>query len=127
MPPLSERIKSYREELKKWEDAGKPLRSKGRIEEIFNTYCKKCEFLTTQIRLTICDRCGCFINQHQNLNKIAFATTRCPLEQPKWIEEINELEQEKNIGVEEEKPQTVEFAANHKSIITGGNGGCCYQ
>ena len=126
MPPLSERIKSYREELKKWEDAGKPLRSKEHIEEIFNTYCKNCEFLTTQLKLSVCDICGCFVNERQTLNKIALATTRCPKNPPKWIEEINKLEQEKSIVKEEEKPQIVEFAANHTSIITGGNSGCCH-
>jgi len=42
MPPLIERIKAYREELAKWEEAGKPYRSKSEIEFIYKEYCEKC-------------------------------------------------------------------------------------
>ena len=100
MPPLLERIKSYREELKKWEEAGKPYRSKQEIERIFNTYCRDCEFLTTLMGQTTCDICGCFLNKSLTLNKIALGTTKCPKD--KW----GELKQEKIIGaikIEEQK------------------------
>jgi hypothetical protein len=111
MPPLSERIKSYREELKKWEESGKPYRSKQEIERIFNTYCKECEFLTTQIGQTVCDICGCFINKSLTLNKIALGTTKCPKD--KWDEE---LKQEKNIVAIKIEEQ--------KTPLTGG-ANCC--
>ena len=93
MPPLSERIKSYLEELKKWEEAGKPTRSKDSIVEIYDNYCAKCEHLTTSMGMTVCNICGCFCNRSMTINKIALATTTCPKIPPLWGEE--ELEQKK--------------------------------
>lgn len=118
MPPLSERIKSYLAELKKWEDAGKPTRSKDRIAEIYDNCCAKCEHLTTSMGQTICNICGCFISKSMTINKIAWKTTRCPHEPPLWVEE---LEQEKNIVIEKEKPQ---IQSNESAAITKSNL-CC--
>lgn len=95
MPPLIERIKAYREELAKWEEAGKPYRSKSEIEFIYKEYCEKCEYLTSQMSVSVCDKCGCFLGKTLTLNKIALATTNCP--EKKWLAKENkEIKQEKN-------------------------------
>lgn len=89
MPSLIERGKRYLTERKKWADAGKPMRSQERINEIYDSFCKDCVY--RQKYKYCCEICSCFINRGTAFNKIAFATTRCPLEeigeQPKWIEE----------------------------------------
>lgn len=118
MPPLIERIKAYREELDKWEKAGRPYRSKSEIEFIYKECCEKCEFLTSQMGMNVCDVCGCFINKSLTMNKIALATTHCPID--KWLaketKENNEIKQEKNIIMDSTEK-------NNPPIIGGSK--CC--
>ena len=116
MPPLSERIKNYLEELNKWESAGKPTRSIDRIKELYEV-CKGCpNYFDTFGIGGRCNLCGCLINTGVTLNKLSLATTRCPDDPPKWIEE---LEQEKN-SIKIEKPQIQQ--ANDKSAAKTN---CC--
>jgi len=86
MPSLIKQAETYLAERKKWAEAGKPMRSQERIEELFNI-CKECE----HFRSYYCGICGCFINKGTTFNKLAWSSTRCPLEQiskiPKWFEE----------------------------------------
>jgi hypothetical protein len=84
-PSLAQRIKNYVASRQIWAKAGKPIRLQATIEHIYNTYCKECEHYKTTGYA--CDICGCYINDHNDWNKIAWSTTRCPDEPPKWIEE----------------------------------------
>jgi hypothetical protein len=83
-------IEQYRKEKKIWQEAGKPLRSPKRIEELYNI-CKGCEhFQKITANFGQCKICTCFLRKYStSKNKLAFATTRCPLEEPNWIEEEN--------------------------------------
>jgi hypothetical protein len=94
MPPFAERIRSYNLEYKKWVQSGKPTRSVNEIIRIYDEYCSKCNKLIHTMGITRCDVCGCLVNKSSTLNKILWSTTRCPLENPKWIEE-DYLEQKK--------------------------------
>jgi hypothetical protein len=121
MPPLSERIKSYLAELKKWEEAGKPTRSIDRIKELYEV-CKSCpNYFDTFGIGGRCNLCGCLINTGVALNKLSLATTKCPDDPPKWIEE---LEQEKNIVVKIEKPQ-IQQTNDESAAIVLNKTNCC--
>jgi len=86
MPSLIKQAETYLAERKKWADAGKPMRSQERIEELYQI-CKECE----HFRSYYCGICGCYINKGTKFNKLLYATTICPLkdigETPKWIQE----------------------------------------
>lgn len=106
-------LSQYIEEKKKWKEAGKPVRSIQRIQELYNI-CKGCEHFNKLTSKTgQCKICTCFLRQNStNKNKLAFATTRCPLEEPKWTEEII-LEQTEE-AVEEIPPQPQQFIQRPK-------------
>lgn len=94
----------YLEERKKWKNAGSPTRTKERIEELFNicssNECGKYEgFSETNGK---CGECGCFLSKLETaaFNKLAWSTTRCPLSEPKWIEEETIEEAESRITQE---------------------------
>lgn len=136
MPPLIERIKSFLREKSLWEKAGKPIRDEKEIKRIYDEYCAICEFLIKdKLGNTKCNICGCFINRGTVLNKIAWGTTRCPHNPPKWIEEVKEElnkeeiikidEDVKSVAVQKENPQINKPAEN--SIITGAaRKKCCH-
>lgn len=97
-------IKQFVLEKIKWIQAGKPYRSLERIEEIFNI-CNGCtEYKPQNEREGSCGICGCRLTRlKENLSKNSWATTRCPLEEPKWIEEVEPtLIQQADIPVEPE-------------------------
>jgi hypothetical protein len=128
MPPLSERIRNYLEELYKWEEAGKPTRSIDRIKELYEV-CKSCpNYFDTFGIGGRCNLCGCLVNTGMTLNKLSLATTRCPEEPPKWTEE---LEQEKNVVVEKtdttkiEKPQIQQNDEGAANIEVLNKTKCC--
>jgi hypothetical protein len=83
MPNTWTRMKSYADSYIHWNLAGRPMRSQEKIDQIFKEQCEKCEMYNGYA----CKICGCYINQRKYLNKIAWATTRCPGNPPKWIEE----------------------------------------
>jgi len=83
MPSSWTRMKSYADAYIHWNLAGRPLRIQEKIDLIFNEYCKKCNMYNGYA----CKICGCYINQRKYLNKIAWATTRCPANPPQWVEE----------------------------------------
>lgn len=80
---LTHRLDSYQQEREKWTKAGKPTRTPERIEQLFTAYCKPC----TNYSGTNCKICGCMINTTVGLNKLYWATTKCPDDPPKWLEE----------------------------------------
>jgi hypothetical protein len=69
----------YLAERKKWVAAGKPVRFTDEIKQLF-ARCKKCNHYTGES----CDICGCFINESRKWNKLAWATTVCPDDPPRW-------------------------------------------
>ena len=90
-------IVRYVKERIKWELAGKPMRSEERIREIFHQICKPCPHFGGDH----CKVCGCYLREDltkPKFNKIAWATTHCPDDPPKWIEELE-------ADVDEEKAQ----------------------
>lgn len=78
----------YLEEKAKWKKAGKPVRTDEKIKELFSI-CVSCEHYKKISELSgSCGICGCHLkNTNTSLNKLAWATTKCPLENPKWEEE----------------------------------------
>jgi len=80
LPSIIERAKFFAEELKKWEEAQKPIRTKEQMEFILETHCRRCPHFNG----TICMVCGCMINTTTGLNKLYWATTECPDTPKKW-------------------------------------------
>ncbi len=78
-------------EAAKWVKAGRPYRDEEKIKEIYQI-CSDCEHYKPQSPgRGECGICGCKLRAESiMLNKIAWATTRCPLEQPKWEESSEE-------------------------------------
>lgn len=90
LPPIAQRIRTYRQERRRWVKAGKPVRSPERVAEIFETLCRPCEhFRRTRDEAGACAVCGCGIKKAGKLlNKALFATASCPLPQPKWTADV---------------------------------------
>lgn len=84
--------KRYAEERKVWMKYGSKLRSTERIAEIFDTKCLPCNWFQAKKHSKgkgICGKCGCMLKRKGiYLNKIAWATTKCPLKNPKWTSEV---------------------------------------
>lgn len=81
-------LKQYRKEKKKWKEAGKPMRSKERMQEI-HSICAACpSFNPGGGMLSGYDQCGdCQCNLHpeeEKFNKLSWSTTHCSLDEPKW-------------------------------------------
>ena len=100
---MLDKIKRFLDEREKWVSYGKPLRQPERIEELF-AICSGCEFFEPKSEgIGRCGECGCNLKKEgTNLNKLAWATTHCPLEEPKWNEEPN-LVLERPTETEEER------------------------
>lgn len=85
-------ISNYKEENRKWNDSGNPLRTPERINELFQI-CSQCPHFVKLPLITTgqCSICSCFIKQHSNtLNKLAWATTECPDSPKRWEAESAE-------------------------------------
>ena len=72
-PPISEQIKNLHEELRRWQEAGRPVVSKVDLLERYSI-CKGCEFHNPSRILVLarCMKCGC------SGLKLHMATTKCP-------------------------------------------------
>ena len=84
-------LKQYLAEEKKWKEAGQPIRSPERMAEI-HSICRGCPMFRKDGGIIPtydqCSICKCNLHEsHHLLNKIAWATTRCPKDDPEWIEE----------------------------------------
>jgi hypothetical protein len=88
---LLEKAKRYLAERKRWANEDKPVRSPEEMERIFNI-CRECPLFNKSTEVSgTCNECGCSLHKSRlTLNKIAWATTSCPLEEPKWVAEIEE-------------------------------------
>ncbi len=91
-------IKLYREEKKKWIEANEPVRTDEKVLELYNI-CADCENYTPLPLFKDrgqCKICTCLLSKDgDRMNKLRWATTKCPLEEPKWLEE-EEYRQEKS-------------------------------
>lgn len=88
---MIELYKQFMAEKRKWDEAGQPTRSQERMEEI-HKICSDCPLFEKGAGwIWGYDRCGqCKCNLHPNsktMNKLYWATTRCPLDEPKWKED----------------------------------------
>jgi len=80
-------ITEYLRERAKWKKFGKPLRSKEEMERLF-IICNDCEnYEKGSEDAGSCKICDCNIKKASLfLNKLAWGTTRCPLENARWVE-----------------------------------------
>lgn len=72
----------YTRALSRWIKAGRPIRDKKEIKNIFENQCQECEAFDA--KHFTCVHCGCRVNLSLTapLNKIAMQTEACPL--GKW-------------------------------------------
>jgi hypothetical protein len=98
-------LQRYRAEKKKWQENGEPVRSDERVAEIYDTFCAPCEkFIPIPFfkERGQCRECTCLLSKDgDDLNKIRWATTECPL--GKWSAE-EQYREEKS----ESKPDTID-------------------
>ena len=82
---MFKKINQFRDEYKKWEEAGKPTRSSEKMLEIYEI-CKNCPEFKKGGVIDSCGVCGCRLHPTDKTipNKLAWSTTSCPLEEPKW-------------------------------------------
>jgi len=85
---IFDKIKKYRAEEKLWRLAGKPIRDVGRMKEI-HEICSACPLFEEGggwlPGYDKCSKCGCNLHPtNTTMNKIAMATTECPLDEPLW-------------------------------------------
>jgi hypothetical protein len=121
-------IERYKEERQKWIEEGQPVRSPERVEEIFNNYCKPCpKFIPIPLfsNRGQCGKCSCLLSSDSDkMNKIQWATTRCPLtieedgQEPKWIEEPQQIEAAQVVEQPRIGPDP------YRNRKGGGGGGC---
>jgi hypothetical protein len=86
-------VNNFLEEYKKWHEAGSPVRSPEKIEELFiicsSNICENYEPIKDGRGK--CGVCGCNLKRKGRImNKLSWATTKCPLIPPLWEEEITE-------------------------------------
>lgn len=98
----------FLKERAKWKAAGSPTRTPEKAQELFNI-CSNCEHFKKTINKENhgqCSICGCSLTPDPKIyfNKIGWATTRCPLEEPKWIEEENLNQQTESKEEEQDSP-----------------------
>ena len=134
--------KRYLNERDIWKKAGKPVRSDEEIFRIFTEVCSQCEhFNPRSEKLGNCRLCGCFLKpKGLSFNKIAWSTTYCPANPPKWTAEVvvekSEVEKsEEEVKLEQalfqnqdEKQQhglKMREVVNHPVPPPKKKGGCC--
>jgi hypothetical protein len=77
----------FTRETIKWMFAGRPTRTQEQID-LLHQICQRCSEFVTGNGRDKCNLCGCNINKNISMfNKLAMATTSCPLDPPKWSEE----------------------------------------
>jgi len=110
---FAEKIDSYEKEHEIWVKAGKPTRNRRRRAQLYSI-CAMCEHYTGKT----CEICGCMINLTPGLNKLYWATTKCPNDPPKWVAE----EPKKEESDPEEAALVPDAALNKPPRKTGGCG-----
>lgn len=81
-PKASVQLWLYKEALKRWHAAGRPVRTDEEVKEILETKCKTCDWYDDGR----CRGCGCRVTSGSIpvLNKIKMATESCPHPERKW-------------------------------------------
>lgn len=104
---LTELAGQYLDERRKWVKAGKPMRPLPLINDIFKNQCSQCpHFKKKTPQAGSCSICGCRLHESsQTMNKIAWATTNCPDNPPRWTEETEpqNMEMQKSSGDKKRK------------------------
>jgi hypothetical protein len=79
-PSVSTQLWNYQNALRKWNKAGRPVRSPEEIKEILETRCKGCDWYDKESER--CKGCGCKVTEDGMaiFNKIKMATESCPKE-----------------------------------------------
>ena len=78
----------FAKESIKWVAAGRPMRSPGVINALFDNECKQCsDFIMGRSPDTgRCNLCGCHLSKKVTMfNKLAMQTTECPRTPPRWL------------------------------------------
>lgn len=78
-------IVRYANARRRWIKAGRPVRSDERVAELL-AICQACEYGGKGGKRPVkrCGICGCRINKGHFLNKLRWATERCPKNPPNW-------------------------------------------
>ena len=128
---MFESIGRFMLERAKWKKRGKPLRNEQKIKELF-AICSSNEcqnYISKTESAGKCNICGCRLHiTDLIMNKLAWSTTRCPLEEPKWIEEpgfeniqVSNEEAKEEVSKEEQE-QKLEDSAPPPPPKRGGCG-----
>jgi len=77
-PTMSLQLWLYKEALVRWNKAGRPVREDEEVEQLLNTYCKKCDWYDKEKKR--CKGCGCKVTTSSLavFNKLKMATEQCP-------------------------------------------------
>lgn len=111
-------------ERQKWIKAGKPYRSEEKIKELFKICSSnECQnYIKKNDKEGSCNICGCrLVARKEYLNKLAWATTECPLEPPKWgletgFESLVLTDDEVKEAAKEEDKENEEFSSKGATI-----------
>jgi len=88
---MFDKIKSFVQEKIKWHEAGNTYRTEERIQELYEICSSNTcgNFIQAKTHGS-CGICGCRLSKKKELlNKLAWTTTKCPMEEPLWVEETN--------------------------------------
>ena len=79
---LAAKVLSYGAALRHWIAAGRPVRTDEEVEQIFETLCEPCAYMSRQKQY--CKICGCQVRSQGSgfTNKIRMKTEHCP--KSKW-------------------------------------------
>lgn len=93
---MFKKIYNFALEQRKWQKAGRPYRTDSQILQLYSI-CSGCEHFLSSGKCEYCGGncqiCGCRISPIKEIfNKLAWATTSCPLDDPKWKEEPEHTE-----------------------------------
>ena len=105
-------LSQYLEERQQWKSFGSPYRNKEEMSRIFKI-CAGCEeYIKKTENSGKCNICKCNLKKDSLLlNKIAWATTKCPKYQPEWIEDLGSIARAK---MKKEAPAKVETSEEPK-------------
>ena len=79
-PPVATQLWNYQNALRRWQNAGRPVRSAEEVETILEIHCKGCDWYDKDRER--CKGCGCKVTTGSMaiFNKIKMATEHCPQE-----------------------------------------------
>jgi len=79
---LSARLGRYARAMKRWWDAGKPVRTDDEVAALLDI-CRRCEYYDARGKCALCD-CPINIGENAAFNKLRMATEQCPDNPPRW-------------------------------------------